>query len=44
MINSYAYMPPPFVGTWNYSVGMGVKITRGEGLLLGKNSPFNSLK
>ena len=28
MINPYAYMPPPFVGTWNYSVGMGVKKKR----------------
>ena len=25
MINPYAYMSPPFVGTWNNPVGMGVK-------------------
>ena len=40
MINPYA----PFVGTWNNPVGMGVKKRRrGQGLLLGKNSPFNSI-
>ena len=43
MINPYAYMSPPFVGTWNIPVGMGVKKRRGQGLLLGKNSPFNSI-
>ena len=25
MINRYAYMSQPFVGTWNNPVGMGVK-------------------
>ena len=29
MINPYAYMSPPFVGTWNNPVGMGVK-NKGE--------------
>ena len=43
MINPYAYTSPPFVGTWNDPVGMGVKKRRGQGLLLGKNSPFNSI-
>ena len=43
MINQYVYMSPPFVGTWNNPVGMGVKKKRGQGLLLGKNSPFNSI-
>ena len=44
MINPYAYMSPPFIGTWNNPVGMGVKKKRrGQGLLLGKNSPFNSV-
>ena len=37
MINPYAYMSPPFVGTWNNPVGMGVKKKkRGQGPLLGK--------
>ena len=42
VINPYPYMSPPFVGTWNNPVGMEVK-NRGQGLLLGKNSPFNSI-
>ena len=45
MINQYAYMLPPFVGTWNNPVGMGVKKKkkrRGQGLLLSKKSPLNS--
>ena len=34
--------PPPFFGTWeNY--GGGKKKKSGEGLLLGKNSPFNGI-
>ena len=34
--------PPPFVGQWEKNtVGMGKK--KGKGLLLGKNSPFNSI-
>ena len=41
--NPYPYMSPPFVGTWNNSVGAGVKKRKGKGLLLGKNSPFNSI-
>ena len=32
-------LPPPFIGTW----GKGKKKTKGKGLLLGKNSPFNSI-
>ena len=40
--------PPPFLGTWENPIGMGVKKkakknTKGKGLLLGKNSPFNSI-
>ena len=46
------YYPPPFLGTWENPVGMGVKKnskgkgkkkSKGSGLLLGKNSPFNSI-
>ena len=44
--------PPPFYGNWNETIGMGKtkkkgkkkstkKKNSGEGLLLGKNSPFN---
>ena len=36
--------PPPFIGTWENPIGMGVKKkSKGKGLLLGKNSPFNSI-
>ena len=46
----YPYRSPPFFGTWENPIGMGVKKKkskgkgrpRGSGLLLGKNSPFNS--
>lgn len=34
------YNPPPFIGSWNQK-GTGEK--KGKGLLLGKNSPFNSI-
>ena len=38
------HRPPPFIGTWENPVGMGVKKkSKGKGLLLGKNSPFNSI-
>ena len=44
MINPYPYMSPPFFGTWNNPVGARVKKKERErGLLLGKNSPFNSI-
>ena len=45
MINPYPYMSPPFFGTWNNSAAAGVKKKKrkGKGLLLGKNSPFNSI-
>ena len=45
MINPYPYMSPPFFGTWENPVGAGVekKKRKGKGLLLGKNSPFNSI-
>ena len=44
MITPYPYMSPPFFGTWENPVGAGVKKkTKGKGLLLGKNSPFNSI-
>ena len=39
------YNPPPYVETWN-KVGMGKKKPKkrkGKGLLLGPNSPFNSI-
>ena len=47
----YPYGSPPFFGTWENPIGMGVKKKkskgkgrpRGSGLLLGKNSPFNSI-
>ena len=38
------YYPPPFNGTWENTIGMGAKKnSKGKGLLLGKNSPFNSI-
>ena len=48
MYNPYPYMSPPFFGSWENPVGAGVKkktTTKkgGKGLLLGKNSPFNSI-
>ena len=43
----YPYRTPPFIGTWENPIGMGVKKkktkSKGSGLLLGKNSPFNSI-
>ena len=44
----YPYYPPPFIGTWKNPIGMGVKKkkkakSKVKGLLLGKNSPFNSI-
>ena len=43
----YPYRSPPFIGTWENPIGMGVKKkkpkSKGSGLLLGKNSPFNSI-
>ena len=38
--------PPPFYGSWdqnNYPIGMGVKKKKGQGLILGKNSPFKNI-
>ena len=45
--------PPPFYGNWNPTIGMGKKTgkgkklekvkKKGQGLLLGKNSPFNNI-
>ena len=45
------YMSPPFYGTGENQIGMGVKPKKkrqkkkasGKGLLLGKNSPFNNI-
>ena len=41
------YYPPPFYGNWGAKppIGMGVKKKKpkGKGLILGKNSPFNSI-
>ena len=43
----YPYRSPPFIGSWDSPIGMGVKKKKtkpkGKGLLLGKNSPFNSI-
>ena len=43
----YPYRSPPFIGSWENPIGMGVKKkkskSKGSGLLLGKNSPFNSI-
>ena len=36
MINLYAYMSPPFVGTCNNPVGMGVKRKEDKGCCLAK--------
>ena len=41
-------MSLPFIGSWNNPIGMGVKKKqpwprKGDWLLLGKNSPFNSI-
>ena len=46
--HGYPYYPPPVVGeNWNKdTIGMGRKKKpqrKGKGLLLGKNSPFNSI-
>ena len=35
--------PPPFVGNWEKTVGMGKKKSKGKGLLLGSKSPFNNI-
>ena len=37
--------PPPFIGNWPSASGRGKKKTtkQGQGLLLGKNSPFNNI-
>ena len=51
---SGGFYPPPFYGNWNETIGMGKtkkkgkkktskKKNSGEGLLLGKNSPFNAI-
>ena len=39
------YYPPPFYGNLDSPIGMGVKKKKpkGKGLLLGENSPFNSI-
>ena len=40
------YQPPPFFGTWeqnSHQAGAGKKKKLGNGLLLGKNSPFNGI-
>ena len=43
----YPYRSPPFIGSWENPIGMGVKKkkskSKGSELLLGKNSPFNSI-
>ena len=42
MINPYAFMSPPFIGTWENPIGMGVKQKKGQGLLLAKT--FHSIQ
>lgn len=42
------YQPPPFIGSWSPIPGAGLKKNdkkgkKGQGLLFGKNSPFNSI-
>ena len=39
----YPYRSPPFFGTCEDQIGMGKKKSKGKGLLLGKNSLFNSI-
>ena len=44
----YPFQPPPFIGSWdNNMIGLGTKRkkknSKGKGLLLGKNSPFNNI-
>ena len=41
----YPYYPSPFFDNWGNPIGMGVKKkkSKGKGLILGKNSPFNSI-
>ena len=42
----YPYQSPPFIGSWENPIGMGIKkkkSKKGRGLILGKNSPFNSI-
>ena len=36
MSNQYVYMSPPFVGTWNNPVSMGVKKKEDKGYFLAK--------
>ena len=44
MYNPYPYMSPPFFGTWENPVGMGVKKKERErDCCSEKNSPFNSI-
>ena len=40
----YPYQSPPFFGNWKNTIGMGAKKkVQRKGLLLGPNSPFNSI-
>ena len=41
----YPYLSPPFFGNWKNPIEMRVKTKKfkGKGLILGKNSPFNSI-
>ena len=41
----YPYRSPPFIGTWENPIGMGVKkkSPKEKDILLGKKSPFNSI-
>ena len=51
MINPYAYMSPPFVGTWENPVGMGIKKKRTraaswqkQSIQFNPNSRYNTIK
>ena len=38
------YQSPPFFDNWEKSIGIGVKKkSKGKGIILGPNSPFNSI-
>ena len=42
-LGAYPFQPPPFIGNWEKTVGMGKKSKKGAGLLLGSKSPFNNI-
>ena len=46
-VGLWGLQPPPFIGNWKNPIGAGVKKkktkSKGQGLLLGKNSPFANI-